>query len=176
MKQVLILMLFFVCIVVSFAQSYDEMASDAVTAKGNMDSKLLFYEIHKQNTLVPFLLNFFVGFGIGSFVQGDLTGGLLILGFDMLGFGLISGGMYSLSQYKGINTPTIALSLMSLGGITLFVTRIVEIIIPFTYASSYNRKLREKLGISLGGFKPQFEINFNENSGLVFELAFTKKY
>ncbi|UPA14086.1 P13 family porin [Borrelia turicatae] len=176
MKQVLILMLFFVCVVVSVAQSYDEMASDTVTAKGNMDNKLLLYEIHKQSTLVPFLLNFFVGFGTGSFVQGDLTGGLLILGFDMLGFGLISGGMYSLSQHRSMNTPTVALSLISLGGITLFVTRIVEIIIPFTYASSYNRNLREKLGISLGGFQPQFEINFNENAGLAFELAFTKKY
>ncbi|UPA19056.1 P13 family porin (plasmid) [Borrelia puertoricensis] len=176
MKQVLILMLFFVCIVVSFAQNYDEMASDTVATEGNMDNKLLLYELHKQNTLVPFLLNFFVGFGTGSFMQGNFTGGLLILGFDMLGVGLISGGIYSLSQYKGIETPTFALSLVSLGGMTLFITRIVEMISPFTYASSYNRKLREKLGISLGGFKPQFEVNFNENAGLGFELAFTKKY
>ncbi|WP_247066173.1 hypothetical protein [Borrelia puertoricensis] len=58
MKQVLILMLFFVCIVVSFAQSYDEIASDTVATEGNMDNKLLIYELHKQNTLVPFLLNF----------------------------------------------------------------------------------------------------------------------
>ncbi|AHH11608.1 hypothetical protein bcCo53_001425 (plasmid) [Borrelia coriaceae] len=32
------------------------------------------------------------------------------------------------------------------------------------------------MGMSLGGFKPQFDINLNENAGFSFELAFTKKY
>ncbi|WP_425532460.1 P13 family porin [Borrelia coriaceae] len=39
----------------------------------------------KKDTLVPFLLNFLLGFGIDSFVQGDTTGGLFVLGFDVLG-------------------------------------------------------------------------------------------
>ncbi|WP_025409001.1 P13 family porin [Borrelia coriaceae] len=175
MKQVLILMLFFVCIVVSFAQGYDEMASDAVVTGGNVDNKLLLYEINKKDPLIPFLLNLFVGFGIGSFAQGDITGGLFVLGFDVLGLGLFSFGMYNRSPYTG-EMSGFALSFVFLGGLTLFVTRIAETIIPFTYASSYNKKLQEKLGVALGGFKPEFDVNFNENAGLVFELAFIKKY
>ncbi|QFP42423.1 P13 family porin (plasmid) [Borrelia miyamotoi] len=176
MKQVLILILFFVCIIVSFAQSYAEMASNAVVTGGNVDNKVLLYKVNKKDILAPFLLNFFFGFGIGSFVQGDITGGLLVLGSEILSLSLVGCGIYSLSQHTGTSTPTLGLSLVSLGGITFFVTRIAEMIIPFTYASSYNRKLQEKLGMFLGGFKPQFEINLNENAGLSFELAFTKKY
>ncbi|ETZ17177.1 hypothetical protein BDCR2A_01898 [Borrelia duttonii CR2A] len=171
MKQVLILILFFVCVVVSFAQSDDKVSSDAVVTGGNIDNKMLFYKANKKDVLAPFLLNFFFGFGIGSFVQGDITGGLLVLGSEILGLGLVVSGMCLRSP----GTP-LGFSLISLGGITLFATRIAEMIIPFTYASSYNKKLQEKLGVVLGGFKPQFEANFNENAGLSFELAFTKKY
>ncbi|AHH07498.1 Hypothetical protein BCD_1432 (plasmid) [Borrelia crocidurae DOU] len=32
------------------------------------------------------------------------------------------------------------------------------------------------MGVVLGGFKLQFKANLNENTGLSFELAFTKKY
>lgn len=179
MQKVLIVMLFFVSIVVGLAQSYDEMAADSVVTTGGNLEKLLLYETYKKNPLVPFLFNFFVGFGVGFLLQGDITGGLLVLGFDILGLGLVSYGAYSMSQFHSvgdISTPKVALSLVTLGGITLALTRIVEIILPFTHASSYNRKLQENLGISLGGFQPEFDINFNGNAGLVFELAFTKKY
>ncbi|AHH07499.1 Hypothetical protein BCD_1433 (plasmid) [Borrelia crocidurae DOU] len=47
---------------------------------------MVFYKVNKKDVLAPFLLNFFFGFGIGSFVQGDITGGLLVLGSEILGF------------------------------------------------------------------------------------------
>ncbi|AHH11606.1 P13 family porin (plasmid) [Borrelia coriaceae] len=173
MKQVLILMLFLFGIVVSFAKSYDQMSSDVVITGVGLDRNMLLYKVNEKPVLAPFLLNLFIGFGIGSFVQGDVTGGLLVLGSELLGVGLISSGFYSShSSY----TSYLGISLVSLGVITLFATRIAELIMPFTYALNYNQKLKEKLAISLGGLKPQFDINFNENDALSFELALTKKY
>ncbi|BDU63277.1 hypothetical protein BOFE_08170 [Candidatus Borrelia fainii] len=47
-------------------------------------------------------MNLFLGFGIGSLVQGDITGGLLSLGFYAVSIGLLSYGGYSIieSHYK----------------------------------------------------------------------------
>ncbi|ACH94300.1 uncharacterized conserved protein [Borrelia recurrentis A1] len=179
MKRVLILVLFLFCIFESFAQSYDEMKTDigsnSINGSGNLE-KLLLYESYKQNALIPFLLNLFVGFGIGSLVQGDITGGLLILGFDALSLGLLGYGVYSTLNSKSVEVPVIGLSLMTLGGITMFVTRIVEVVLPFTHAASYNKKLRQNLGIALGSFHPEVDLSFDENSRVIFELSFTKKY
>ncbi|ATQ16646.1 P13 family porin (plasmid) [Borrelia miyamotoi] len=174
MKQILSLILFFICIVVSFAQNYEEISSDTVVTKGSGDNnKMLLYEVSKKGILAPFLLNFFFGFGIGSFVQGDVTGGLIVLASEIFGLGLIGTGMGFMSSP---HSSMLGISLASVGGIVVFATRIAEIIIPFTHAYSYNRKLQEKLGVSLGGFNPQFELNLNKNAGLEFEIAFIKKF
>ncbi|AAX16559.1 hypothetical protein BH0034 [Borrelia hermsii DAH] len=173
MKKVLILMIIVFCTVVGFAQSYDEMASSSV-------EKMLLYEAYKKDPLIPFLLNCFVGFGIGSLAQGDITGGLLILGFDALGLGLLSYGAYSMvnsiSASDGDKTSVVALSLVVLGGVTMTLTRLVEVILPFTHASSYNRRLQENLGITLGGFQPEVDMSFDEDARFMFELSFIKRY
>ncbi|WP_281862128.1 P13 family porin [Candidatus Borrelia fainii] len=48
--------------------------------------------------------------------------------------------------------------------------------LPFTYASSYNRKLQENLGITLGGLQPEVDMNFSEDARLMLEISFTKRY
>lgn len=179
MKKILILMLIVLYTVVGFAQSYDAMASNSVGTGGNVE-KMLLYETYKKDPLIPFLLNCFVGFGIGSLVQGDITGGLLILGFDALGLGLLSYGAYSMVNSvpasDGSKTSVVALSLVALGGVTMALTRLVEVILPFTHASSYNRKLQENLGITLGGFQPEIDMSFDEDTRFMFELSFIKRY
>ncbi|WAZ86043.1 P13 family porin [Borrelia miyamotoi] len=107
MKQVLSLILFFICIIVSFAQSYDEIASGTVVTEGNVDNKVLLYEVNKRDILAPFLLNFFFGFGIGSFVQGDITGDLMVLGSEILGLSWIGGGIYSIVKHTGTDKSTL---------------------------------------------------------------------
>ncbi|AAX17379.1 P13 family porin [Borrelia turicatae] len=174
MKKILILMLVFFCAFVSFAQNHDEL----VGSGGNVE-KMLLYETYKKDAVVPCLLNLFVGFGIGSLVQGDITGGLLSLGFDVVSIGLLSYGTYSIieSHYEKKEKPTVlALSLAAVGGATLVLTRIIEAVLPFTYASSYNRKLQENLGITLGGLQPEVDMNFNEDARLMLEVSFTKRY
>jgi hypothetical protein len=47
--------------------------------------KLTLYSQYKKDQWVPFLINFLVGCGVGSFVEGDTTGGVIALGSDLAG-------------------------------------------------------------------------------------------
>ncbi|WP_091973553.1 P13 family porin [Borreliella japonica] len=38
---------------------------------------------------------------------------------------------------------------------------ITSLVIPFTFANKYNANLRKRLGISLAGFEPNFDIGIN---------------
>ncbi|AWG42439.1 hypothetical protein CR532_00165 [Candidatus Borreliella tachyglossi] len=176
MKSVLILALIFFCAFTSFAQSHDTRDSS------NTVEKLLVYEASKKEPLIPFLLNLILGFGIGSLAQGDIIGGLLVLGFDAAGIGLLAYGISSvggISEFKTKNDmelPVLAISLITLGGLTLAVTRVVEIILPFTHAANYNKRLKQTLGIAFGGFQPTFNVNMNEGVRPGFGISFTKTY
>ncbi|APR64552.1 hypothetical protein N187_00165 [Borrelia anserina Es] len=176
MKRMFILVLFLLSTIFGFAQGYDEVNPNS---SGNVE-KMLLYETYKKSSLLPFLLNLFVGFGVGSLVQGDITGGLLSLGFDTLGLGLVGYGAYSVYQsyYKSVDKKpsVVSLSILTLGGVTMALTRIVEVILPFTYVSGYNKRLQQNLGIMLGGLQPGFDMNFNRDGDLMFDLYFTKRY
>ncbi|WKC75785.1 P13 family porin [Borreliella valaisiana] len=178
MNKFLIFVLVTFCVFSSFAQTYDSK-SDFNLGAGE---KLLAYETSKKDPIVPFLLNLFLGFGIGSFVQGDILGGSLILGFDAVGIGLILTGAYLDIKALGNNAKKVAFKwtwgkgMMLAGMLTMTVTRLTEIIIPFTFANSYNKKLKNSLNIALGGFEPNFDVNIGQASALGFELSFKKSY
>ncbi|WKC57630.1 P13 family porin [Borrelia sp. P9F1] len=177
MTRMLILVLFSFCTFAGFAQTGDEKA-----AGGDSVSKLLVYETSKKDPLIPFFLNLFLGFGIGSFAQGDILGGLSILGFDALGAGLLAYGVYSVGGVSKLEEgsekewPVLGISLIALGGVTLAITRLVEIILPFTHASSYNAKLKQNLVAALGGFQPSLGVAMSESNMLGLGVSFTKSY
>ncbi|WP_151060660.1 P13 family porin [Borreliella turdi] len=168
------------CAFSSFAQTYD--SKSAFNPGAGAIEKLLVYETSKKDPIVPFLLNLLLGFGIGSFVQGDILGGSLILGFDALGIGLIFTGAYLDIKASDSNAQKADFSwtwgkgMILVGAVTMAVTRLTEIILPFTFANSYNRKLKNSLNIALGGFEPSFDINMGQASALGFELSFKKSY
>ncbi|EEF82872.1 outer membrane protein P13 [Borreliella burgdorferi WI91-23] len=95
MNKLLIFVLVTFCVFSSFAQANDSKNGAFGMSAGE---KLLVYETSKQDPIVPFLLNLFLGFGIGSFAQGDILGGSLILGFDAVGIGLILTGLIWISK------------------------------------------------------------------------------
>ncbi|UER67256.1 P13 family porin [Borrelia sp. BU AG58] len=177
MKGILVVFLFSFCAFASFAQVGGMSASD------DSVGKLLVYESSKKDPLIPFFLNLFLGFGIGSFAQGDVVGGLSILGFDAIGAGLLAYGVYSVGGMSELNDkkdvgewPVLAVSLMAVGGATLAITRLVEIVLPFVHASSYNKKLRQNLGVALGGFQPSFSVAVNGSNVPGLGISFTKSY
>ena len=130
-------------------------ADDTRAAELHRQKEFL-YEQRKKGPWGPFVLNFLVGFGIGSFVQGDVTAGLLLAGGDLVGIGLVIAGAASVLaeiEYYDEGYPLESASsggtLILLGAGILSATRIAGLIVPFTYANSFNEKLRRELGINV---------------------------
>ncbi|MGD1823646.1 MAG: P13 family porin [Pleomorphochaeta sp.] len=109
--------------------------------------KNMLYESNKQSTTIPFLINFLVGFGVGSYIQGDKTGGNTALACDLLSLTAIYiGYAQALSSiYDSSYTGSEGSTLLVLGSIGYLATRIYELIRPFNYAKSYNQKLTQTL-------------------------------
>ncbi len=105
----------------------------ALTANLSTAEKLFIYNDYEKTKTLPFILNFVAGLGIGSWVQGHTTGGLIGT------IGQLTG--YALLLSKEESTKTI-------GAVVFLSTWITDLILPFTYANSYNKKLKNALKFS----------------------------
>jgi len=121
--------------------------ADMTSGLSSMQRSMLF-ESNKKSSTVPFVVNLLVGFGIGSYIQGDTTGGNIALAGDLGSIGLFYGGyakalsaVYSSSPYD----DTEGSGMMVAGMIGLLMTRVFELIRPFSYATDYNMKLSNAL-------------------------------
>jgi hypothetical protein len=126
------------------------------------NERLMLYEAHSIGTEKMWAgaaIDFFIGFGIGNFYQGDYLSGGIALGGDIIGFGLGITGAY-------LATIGYAVSLISLfqseetiqllenglyflaSGITVFLaSRIFGLVRTFVFPSAYNNKLRNALNV-----------------------------
>lgn len=107
-----------------------------------------------ENTVVPFLLNAFVGFGVGSYVQGDTTGGAIGTTGELVSLGLVIAGSVKTAVdtaanlevdeygYVSGDIPMTGTILTAVGSIALMGVRIFEMIRPF----SYEKKLATAMG------------------------------
>lgn len=112
----------------------------------DQSQKFMLYGEYKKDQWVPFLVNFLVGAGIGSFIQGDKTGGTIALVGDIAGLGSVVVGAVSYANASYSNSYTTSgLGLMTFGYITLLGTRIFELIRPFTFMARYNSTLKNAL-------------------------------
>jgi len=121
--------------------------------------KMALYTEYKKDPWVPFLVNFLVGAGVGSFIEGDTTGGLIALTGDLVGLGsvLIGVSAYANEVYWDPYT-TKGVGLTTFGYIVIIGSRIFEIIRPFTYTARYNSTLKQSLNYIEGlSFAPTFE-------------------
>ncbi|WKC81202.1 P13 family porin (plasmid) [Borreliella tanukii] len=125
------------------------------------------YDNDKKNPIGPFLLNLFLPFGIGSFVQGDYIGGGSVLGFNLLG-AIICGTGIILNARETQLTGSI---LIGVGAGMIVASYATSLIIPFTFANWYNENLKKRLSTELAGFEPNFDIGTNG-----FQLSFKKNY
>ncbi len=134
--------------------------------------KVSLYDDTKKMPWLAFGLNTVVGFGIGSFVNGDKVGGRNqlvgeILGYSFLGLGYgleIAAGIRAAnyvsdsinsgsSSYTNIDTTSEILmatgvGLMVGGGIALTAYHIYGIVRAFTFTANYNEELQKSLGIT----------------------------
>lgn len=61
--------------------------------------------------------------------------------------------------------------MLGIGSLAVYGAYVAGLILPFTFANKYNANLRKRLGISLAGFEPNFDIGING-----FQLSFKKSY
>jgi len=128
----------------------------------NSMQKLMLYEDYKKSAGVPFVCNFLLGFGIGSFVQKDYTGGFIGLGGDLLGYIVMLSGFsmtaeetyYSNGYYYTQDVITDdGLNTVATGMIIFLGVRVFELIRPFSYSNNYNKQLRKDIGFYNISFK-----------------------
>ncbi|MGI5172883.1 P13 family porin [Treponema sp. OMZ 840] len=124
------------------------------------------FSLHKSDPLAPFLLNCFVGFGVGSFVQKDYLSGGICLAADITSFGLgltglilwqkelfdasrnanKDGGALFLMVFNAFSGAT-ALPFFVAGGILSTAVRIYGMIAPWVYGASYDEQLQKALRV-----------------------------
>jgi hypothetical protein len=143
-----------------------ENETNILNESGNLKEleKRMLYDDFKKDNILPFALNFLIGAGLGSFIQGDTDGGIIAVVGDGIGLGLFTigyVGIYS-SIYSGSISSASTLMVTS-GSIIMLGTRIFECIRPFAYASKYNTTLKNS-------------IRYYENSsiGLISEIKGNK--
>ncbi len=105
----------------------------------------------RKDPILPIVLNIIPGFGIGSFVLGDVWGGVLGVGGELVGIGLIITGTV-LFYYDLVSATLHALVgdrkedisagfiMVLCGGILYGGTKIFGIIKPIFFADEYNKR------------------------------------
>jgi len=94
--------------------------------------RLFIYDDKSKSGTLPFILNLFLGFGIGSWVQNDITGGLI----------------GTLGMVPGVVLMAASPDTEALGALLILGSWITDLIRPWTFSSSYNTKLKEALRMS----------------------------
>ena len=125
-----------------------------------LNERTLLYEAYKKSTTAPLLLNLFIGMfgvgGIGSFVQGDMTGGTVAIcgqfGGEILlfaGLAIIAsnrGGVYTVDMSAPANITAAIFEVV--GGAATLGFWIFGLVRPFQYAGTYNEKLKSALNLN----------------------------
>jgi len=111
---------------------------------------------------LAFALNLFLGFGIGSFVQGDIDGGIISILGAVGGYALIIVGsvrmtnaLYNDIYYWDGHVSFAGVGFLIAGSVILLGTKIFDAIRPFVYAS--NVSVAFSPGIDANG-QPTFAV------------------
>jgi hypothetical protein len=113
----------------------------------------------KNKPVAPFLINSLMGCGIGSFIQGDVSGGVIQLVLEGIG-----ACMFTLSLSSVTSSGTIEDALVHTGvGYTgigvMFSGWAIGVIKPWMYASKKANELRELLAASV--YENNVSLNMN---------------
>ncbi len=135
------------------------------------DQKFNLYTVNKKSPGIAFVCNFFLGAGIGSFIQGDTAGGLTALMGDVSGLTFILlANIFEVEREYYLNVPN---PYMLIGGLSLLLgTRVFELIRPWVFTNSYNANLKKALAFDRVSFAltPVFELN--GKTGLTSSIKF----
>lgn len=128
------------------------------------DERWEIYEKCEKSGGKYFALNLLLGFGIGSFAQGDKENGLRQLCFTCAGISLICAGM---------NVPSMSMVFVPIGAGFCIGATVLGCIAPWTFAANRNESLQECLGLSVESFAfaPVIDVD-GKTFGLVAKINF----
>ncbi len=133
---------------------------------------LLQYEKEQLIDLwIPVMLNLFLPFGVGSFVQGDYIGGGCTLGFNLLGLTLLTTGVIQMKNLKKEPASISSMILLLSGMLTFGSSYLISIYLPVLFEDRYYKNLINQIIDELAGFEPNLDIGMNG-----FQLSFKKSY
>ncbi len=145
--------------------------------------RLSIYNSFEEEPWASLALNFFLGYGIGSFVQGDTLGGVIGVSADLVGLGVTIAGlipMYELISDPDNTTYTSATDAYSefiiyyaVGGAIILGSRIFQLVRPIAFTNSFNDDLKNALGMSGVSYQllPTYDFTDNQAS-LVASVSF----
>jgi hypothetical protein len=102
-------------------------------------------------------LDFFVGFGIGSYIQGDMTFGITQSVLDGAGYLLLFSGVSAWNEVgrcedrmdEGLEDSCgnrgLSGIVMLCGGVSILTSRVMSWIMPFSFQKKHNKNLQEAL-------------------------------
>jgi hypothetical protein len=107
----------------------------------------------KMDTVVPLIGNILLGYGVGSFAQGDTFGGVTGIAGELSGIICFAAGIFSIGYPTSLlaTNPTNRQEILSqvqgstaamiIGASVYGLTKIFEIIRPFWFAADYDKNL-----------------------------------
>jgi hypothetical protein len=122
--------------------------------------KYMVIDSNKKSAGVPFVCNWLLGFGIGSFIQHDTTVATGILGGELAGWALYFNGV------SNLNTSTMTTGLLIYGGFQIF-----ALIRPWVYTDRYNTTLKSALGADLPAVSFAPIVSLDNTYGIACKIA-----
>jgi hypothetical protein len=163
-------------------KNFDEIQEKAALLSSY--EKLFLVNLHSKNSGIPLAINLFAGFGIGSYIQGDIISGTIQLSGQLLCLaGLIAGSLLMTPEtvassyetgYTAQKTTDVGSAIIMTGVILFYGTRIYGCISPFVFKSVYNRKLNNALQYYSVSYNiaPSFDTNGNGNVTAMMSFKF----
>jgi len=102
-----------------------------------LEQKQFLFDRYEKPAISPFVMNLILGFGVGSYVQGDFLGGAIGTAGDIL----IGGPFLLMCASSGDEGEVHALFGLAYVGLRVF-----QCVKPFSYAKKYNNRLTDALG------------------------------
>ena len=114
----------------------------------DFEKTVLYYKYIKEPGTGA-MLNTSVGLGIGSFVMGDKVGGGIGLGGELAGYSLMLTGqiMMDAPETSKLSDPDMGMILKYTGMAVVGITKVFEMIRPYTYCEKFNQQLWDAFGI-----------------------------
>lgn len=108
--------------------------------------KSILYEAYRMNPALSLTVNATVGMGIGSYIQGDVTGGTIALVGELCSISVAGAGYFLMSENPGSEVlRPVGIGILAAGAISFAVFRVFECLRPYAYASDYNNLLVDAL-------------------------------